>query len=218
MSAPMKKPGSQVWQDRLFEAKAAGPAALIEFAKDLGAHQAAQAYKQFRGYKLYRHHITGKILGVITPARGSEPAKPRTVCKPYGRPYWSSTTEFHTLDATNHCLWELRNNPEFADQLEEAYVVPKHAYIQRMLMEVELGIRHEESGLTIGELKDSPDWKQCEDCHGWFPLAEFQFSFYCEASQGMESDESDYCQECGSERNAAEADGAMMADGSMRAL
>ena len=38
--------------------------------------------------------------------------------------------------------------------------------------------------------------KQCNSCEEWFSLGEFEYPFYCDASQGMESETTEFCREC----------------------
>ncbi|WP_395138284.1 hypothetical protein [Armatimonas sp.] len=48
--------------------------------------------------------------------------------------------------------------------------------------------------------------KFCSSCERWFPNAEFEHPFYCEASQGTESETSEICRECLREQNEADGD------------
>jgi hypothetical protein len=142
--APRKLTGSQAWSARLAEAMH-DPAALIAFAGELQAHQDAKAWEDWRNYRLWRNHRTNKIQGLI---KGSEP---REVARFYGRGYWSCKTEFGriVIDATNMKLWQLRDHPEHGASAIAAFVVPKHAMIWRMLREMELGLRSQETGEEI---------------------------------------------------------------------
>lgn len=55
--------------------------------------------------------------------------------------------------------------------------------------------------------------KQCPSCEEWFPLGEFEHPFYCDASQGMESETADVCRECLREQNESEGSNLRQADG-----
>ena len=43
--------------------------------------------------------------------------------------------------------------------------------------------------------------KFCRSCETWFPNAEFEHPFYCQQSEGMESETADACRECLREQN-----------------
>lgn len=61
------------------------------------------------------------------------------------------------------------------------------------------------------------DTRVCPSCGEAFPLAEFEFVFWCEASEGMESATDDVCSECARERGESDACFNLMADGSYEA-
>lgn len=144
-STPRRVSGAQAWSARLASVMDE-PAALIAFARELQEHQDEKAMAEWRNYTLWRHHVTGKIMGVIKTGEG-----PREVSRWYGRDYWTCNTPFgrQVVGGTNLKLWQLRDHPDFGADAVAAYVVPKHARIWRMLREMEMGLRDKESGEVI---------------------------------------------------------------------
>lgn len=149
-----KRAGAQVWKNRMHEAIATSPEALIAFARDLAAHQEEQAWKDWKkGYRLCHKASTNEVWGICSPDGTG-----RFIEQPYGRGYWSTrwafgpTTEDFgvTIAATNQALWKLYDSGhQLGAEAIAAYVTPKHAFIAGLLEDVELGVRDLETGELI---------------------------------------------------------------------
>lgn len=146
MSAPVSKAlGAQGWSARLAEVRR-DPDRLLAFAKELRDHQAEQAWKDWRKYTLYRHHESGKVIGLLKQSK-----ELREVSRPYNRPYWHCPSEFgrQVIGPCNQALWQLSQRPEWRAVAEAAYVTPKHGHIMRLLVDIERGRRDPKTAQEI---------------------------------------------------------------------